>query len=116
MNAAQALKSLLSLFALLQPKDGWLFWEERFLSEIQTYTDQIFTGTILVQAVEGLKRGSGHDTYVCAAGYLIGEYGAQVQSATPVEQFKLLQGSFLTSAVDTKVQPCLGPLQNDASC
>ena len=59
-----------------------------------------------MQAIEGLKRGSGHDTYVCAAGYLIGEYGSQVKSATPVEQFKLLQGSFLTSAVDTKVHLC----------
>ncbi len=58
---------------------------------------------LLVKAVEGLKRGSGHDTYVCAAGYLIGEYGSQLKSTTPVEQFKLLQASFLTSAVDTKV-------------
>lgn len=55
------------------------------------------------QAVEGLKRGTSHDTYICAAGYLIGEYGASVKSVTPLEQFKLLQASFLTSAVDTKV-------------
>ena len=56
-----------------------------------------------MQAIEGLKRGSRHDTYLCAAGYLIGEYGAQIKSTPPVEQFKLLQGPFLAAAVDTKV-------------
>lgn len=62
-----------------------------------------YTFSCFVQAIEGLKRGSRHDTYLCAAGYLIGEYGAQVKSTPPVEQFKLLQGPFLAAAVDTKV-------------
>lgn len=72
------------------------------------------TKSVMLQAVEGLKRGAGHDTYVCAAGYLIGEYGTEANAVAPLEQFKLLQACFLTSAVETKV--ALFSVSGQAAC
>lgn len=53
--------------------------------------------------MEGLQRGATHDTFVCAAGYLIGEYGGRLEEVAAMEQFRLLQNCFLTSSVETKV-------------
>lgn len=54
------------------------------------------------QAVEALERGASYDSFVCAAGYLIGEYGVLLKEVPPLKQFKLLHDRFVSTSPDTK--------------
>ena len=56
-----------------------------------------------IQALEGLQRGARHDTYISAAGYIIGEYGHELKDVPAMEQFRLLHERFISSSSDTKV-------------
>ena len=57
-----------------------------------------------LQAVEALERGASYDTFVCAAGYLIGEYSTLLNDVAPLKQFKLLHDRFLAASQETKVK------------
>eukprot|EP00201_Polytomella_parva_P006204 CAMPEP_0175083532 /NCGR_PEP_ID=MMETSP0052_2-20121109/27451_1 /TAXON_ID=51329 ORGANISM="Polytomella parva, Strain SAG 63-3" /NCGR_SAMPLE_ID=MMETSP0052_2 /ASSEMBLY_ACC=CAM_ASM_000194 /LENGTH=1189 /DNA_ID=CAMNT_0016355025 /DNA_START=55 /DNA_END=3620 /DNA_ORIENTATION=- len=50
-----------------------------------------------------LKRGALHESIVCTAAYVLGEYGKQIEKEVPAaEQFRLLQGSYANLAGATK--------------
>ena len=56
-----------------------------------------------MQVVEALERGASYDTFVCASGYLLGEYGTLLPDVAPTQQFKLLHDRFVAASPDTKV-------------
>ncbi|DBA96016.1 hypothetical protein WJX77_003113 [Trebouxia sp. C0004] len=54
------------------------------------------------KVIEALQRGAAHESLVCCAAYLLGEYGRQVQSVPLREQFGLLQERFPTVSSEAK--------------
>ena len=56
-----------------------------------------------MQVVEALERGASYDTFVCASGYLLGEYGTLLPDVAPTKQFKLLHDRFVAASPETKV-------------
>ena len=58
--------------------------------------------SLCLQAVEGLQRGASHDTFVSAAGYIIGEYGHELKDVPASQQFKLLHQRFVAASSETK--------------
>ena len=60
-----------------------------------------------LQVLEALQRGAAHESLVCCAAYLLGEYGRQVQQVPLRDQFALLQERFVTVSSEAKViLPC----------
>lgn len=57
------------------------------------------------QAYEALGRGASHEAMVCCAAYLLGEYGKQLQEATPRQLFQTLHERFPTLSNEGKVCP-----------
>ena len=57
----------------------------------------------MIQVIEALQRGAAHESLVCGAAYLLGEYGRQVQQVPLKEQFALLQERFVTVSSEAKV-------------
>lgn len=53
--------------------------------------------------LEALQRGAAHESLVCCAAYLLGEYGRQVQQVPLRDQFALLQERFVTVSSEAKV-------------
>ena len=64
--------------------------------------------------IEALQRGAAHESLVCCAAYLLGEYGRQVQSVPLREQFGLLQERFVTVSSEAKAS-CLSLRHNTDS-
>ena len=62
------------------------------------------------QVIEALQRGAAHESLVCCAAYLLGEYGRQVQQVPLREQFALLQERFVTVSSEAKVKRLLRSL------
>ena len=61
----------------------------------------------MLQVIEALQRGAAHESLVCCAAYLLGEYGRQVQQVPLRDQFALLQERFVTVSSEAKVRtPC----------
>lgn len=60
-------------------------------------------GTCALQVLEALQRGAAHESLVCCAAYLLGEYGRQVQQVPLRDQFALLQERFVTVSSEAKV-------------
>ena len=56
-----------------------------------------------LQVLEALQRGAAHESLVCCAAYLLGEYGRQVQQVPLRDQFALLQERFVTVSSEAKV-------------
>lgn len=56
-----------------------------------------------LQVLEALQRGAAHESLVCCAAYLLGEYGRQVQQVPLRDQFTLLQERFVTVSSEAKV-------------
>ena len=54
--------------------------------------------------IEALQRGAAHESLVCCAAYLLGEYGRQVQQVPLRDQFALLQERFVTVSSEAKVR------------
>lgn len=65
-----------------------------------------------LQVLEALQRGAAHESLVCCAAYLLGEYGRQVQQVPLRDQFTLLQERFVTVSSEAKVSlpACTGSL------
>ena len=57
----------------------------------------------LWQVIEALQRGAAHESLVCCAAYLLGEYGRQVEEVPVRDQFNLLQERFVTVSSEAKV-------------
>ncbi len=53
--------------------------------------------------MEALERGASYDTFVCAAGYLLGEYGTLLSNVPATKQFSLLHERFVSASLETKV-------------
>ncbi len=64
--------------------------------------------------IEALQRGAAHESLVCCAAYLLGEYGRQVQSVPLREQFGLLQERFVTVSSEAKAS-CFSRCHNTDS-
>ncbi|KAL3140296.1 hypothetical protein ABBQ38_004564 [Trebouxia sp. C0009 RCD-2024] len=54
------------------------------------------------KVLEALQRGAAHESLVCCAAYLLGEYGRQVQEVPLRDQFALLQERFVTVSSEAK--------------
>lgn len=61
------------------------------------------TGVVMLQVLEALQRGAAHESLVCCAAYLLGEYGRQVEQVPLRDQFTLLQERFVTVSSEAKV-------------
>lgn len=59
---------------------------------------------LLHQVIEALQRGAAHESLVCCAAYLLGEYGRQVEQVPVRDQFNLLQERFVTVSSEAKVR------------
>lgn len=68
------------------------------------------TGLCPLQVLEALQRGAAHESLVCCAAYLLGEYGRQVQQVPLRDQFALLQERFVTVSSEAKVSLPAQPL------
>lgn len=62
------------------------------------------SGGLGLQVIEALQRGAAHESLVCCAAYLLGEYGRQVEAVPLREQFGLLQERFVTVSSEAKVR------------
>ncbi|PNW74645.1 hypothetical protein CHLRE_12g488850v5 [Chlamydomonas reinhardtii] len=52
---------------------------------------------------ESLKRGAAHESLVCTAAYILGEYGRLIRAEVPpAEQYRLLHGAFPAASQPTK--------------
>ncbi|KAG2452624.1 hypothetical protein HYH02_002861 [Chlamydomonas schloesseri] len=52
---------------------------------------------------EALKRGAAHESLVCTAAYILGEYGRLIRAEVPpAEQYRLLHGAFPAASQPTK--------------
>lgn len=66
--------------------------------------------------LEALQRGAAHESLVCCAAYLLGEYGRQVQQVPLRDQFALLQERFVTVSSEAKVNPVLVAVHKSHTC
>ena len=70
-----------------------------------------------MQVLEALQRGAAHESLVCCAAYLLGEYGRQVQQVPLRDQFTLLQERFVTVSSEAKVTGlCTCCIKQTATC
>ena len=69
-----------------------------------TMTSCAVSGGLGLQVIEALQRGAAHESLVCCAAYLLGEYGRQVEAVPLREQFGLLQERFVTVSSEAKVR------------
>ena len=60
-----------------------------------------------VQVVEALQRGAAHESLVCCAAYILGEYGRSLKDLPVQEQFTLLHERFPAVSAEAKVGSCL---------
>lgn len=68
------------------------------------FEKQISETRCLWQVIEALQRGAAHESLVCCAAYLLGEYGRQVEEVPVRDQFNLLQERFVTVSSEAKVR------------
>lgn len=62
---------------------------------------------LVAQVVEALQRGASNEALVCVAGYVLGEYGRQLQPEVPIQaQFMMLQDRFVSVSPEAKVCCC----------
>lgn len=62
-----------------------------------------------LQVVEALQRGAAHESLVCCAAYILGEYGRSLKDLPVQEQFTLLHERFPAVSAEAKVGFCLAP-------
>ena len=60
-----------------------------------------------LQVVEALQRGAAHESLVCCAAYILGEYGRSLKDLPVQEQFTLLHERFPAVSAEAKVGSCL---------
>lgn len=56
-----------------------------------------------LQVVEALQRGAAHESLVCCAAYILGEYGRSLKDLPVQEQFTLLHERFPAVSAEAKV-------------
>ena len=61
-----------------------------------------------LQIVEALQRGAAHESLVCCAAYILGEYGRSLKDQPVQEQFTLLHERFPAVSAEAKVGSCPG--------
>ena len=69
-----------------------------------------------LQVVEALQRGAAHESLVCCAAYILGEYGRSLKDLPVQEQFTLLHERFPAVSAEAKVGPCLALTCIPACC
>ena len=55
--------------------------------------------------MEALQRGAAHESLVCCAAYILGEYGRSLKDLPVQEQFTLLHERFPAVSAEAKVGP-----------